>query len=78
MEIGNVDILLIVLLVADLWLKLPMEIVDSIDSIFTCLPSLHIFVWILRTVMYQSVEAHAEPREPCKINLLARILNAVK
>ena len=36
--------ILIVILMVDVWLKLQMEIVDLNDSMFTCLPSLHIFL----------------------------------
>ena len=55
-----------------------METVDQNDSIFTCLPSLHIFVWILRTLMYQSAELRPEPSQAPKINLFVRIVNVIK
>ena len=54
----------------DLWLKLQMEIVDYNNSIFTCLPSLHIFCLNFKSVMYQSAEAHPRPSQIFKINLL--------
>ena len=60
------------------WLKLQMEIVDKNDSIFTRLPSLHISVWILRTVMHPSAEARTGPSQATNINLFARIVNLFK
>ena len=47
-------------------------------SIFTYLPFLHIFTWILRTVMYQSAETHPELSQTSKINIFPRIVNILK
>ena len=65
-------------LMVDLWLKIQMEIVDWNDSIFTCFPFIHIFVWILRAVMYQSAEVRPTPSQASKINLFARIVKVFK
>ena len=51
-----------------------MEIVDKIDYIFTCLPSLHILFYFLRTVIYPSAEVRPGPRQASKVNLFARIV----
>ena len=72
------QILLLVVLTSGLWLNIQMEIADENDSIFTCLPSLHIVVWILRTVMCQSEEAHPRLSQASKINLSTRIVNVFK
>ena len=63
LEIGTGQILLILVLMIDLWLKLQMEMVDENDSIFTSFPSLHISICILRTVMYQFAEALPGPSQ---------------
>ena len=44
LEKGTGQILFIVVLMVDLWLKLQLKIDDENDSIFTCLPSIHIFL----------------------------------
>ena len=45
----------------------------------SCLPSLHIFVCILRiAVMYQYAEAHPELTQAFKINLFARLVDVFK
>ena len=75
LENGSGQILLIVVLMV---VVLIVVLVDLNDSIFTCLPSLHIFVWILRAVMYQSAEAYPRPSKIYKINLFARIVNLFK
>ena len=74
LESGTGQILLIVVLMIGKWLKLPIEIADSNDSIFTCPPSLHIFLWILRTVMYPSAKVRHGACQASKI-LFARKLN---
>ena len=48
------------------------------DSFFTCLPSLHIFIRILRTVMYPSAQEHPGPGQASKINLFARIVSFIE
>ena len=50
LENGTGQILLIVVLMVNLWLKLQMVIVDKMIS------SLHNFVWTLRAVIYRSTE----------------------
>ena len=55
-----------------------MELVDSNDSVFTRLQSLHICVSNLITVMCPSAEARPGPSQASKINLSARILNVFK
>ena len=72
------QILLIVVLMVGLGLKPQMEIVDQNDSTFTCLPSLHIFVSILRTIMHQSAEARTGPSQASDINLFERIVKVIK
>ena len=68
-ENGTGQIVLIVILMVDLWLKLQMETVELNDSIFTCLLFWHVFVWVLRAVMYHSAEARPGPSQASKINL---------
>ena len=55
-----------------------MEMVDSNDTIFTSFPSLPVFVWSLRTVMYQSAEAHPGLSQAFKNNFFARIVDVFK
>ena len=76
--LGIGRILLIVVLMISLWLKVQMEMVNYNDSIFTSFPSSPIFVLVLRTVMYQSAEAHHRPSQARKLNLFATITNVFK
>ena len=45
------------------------------DSTFTCIPSSHVFVSILRTMLYPSPDAHSGQSQEYLINLFVRIIN---
>ena len=46
-------------------------------SMFTCLSSLHIFIWIIWTIIYQSEEARSRPSQASKITLLREELTSL-
>ena len=47
---------------------------SSSKCVFTCLPSTHILVWIVKAAIYQSAEAHLGRSQASKINLFARMM----
>ena len=58
---------------------IPMRVkIKMIPSLVTCIRSWHIFIWMLRTVMYQFAEAHPGPSQPPKINIFVGIVNVFR
>ena len=67
-----------VVLMVGLPLKLQMETVDENDPVFARLPSLHISILILRTVMYPSAKTHPHIWKDTSSHLQRQILTSAK
>ena len=67
-----------VVLMVGLQLKLQMETVDENDPAFSRLPSLHISILVLRTVMYPSAKTHPDICKDTSWHLQRHILTSAK